>query len=70
MTILIPTLSALFLILTYFFTTCVTCVLMFCKAGGSVIAVSKEPKCFVDTGICSVTWTKVRDEMRKEARVL
>lgn len=27
------------------------------KSAGSPIAVSKEPKCFVDTGICSVTWT-------------
>ena len=32
------------------------------KADSSPIAVSKEPKCFVDTGICTVTWTpdKVR----------
>jgi len=27
-------------------------------ASGSVIAVTKEPKCLVDSGICSVTWTK------------
>jgi len=30
---------------------------------GSKIAVSKEPKCFVDTGICSVTWTQ--DKVRQ-----
>lgn len=32
------------------------------KEAGSTIAVSKEPKCFIDTGVCSVTWTndKVR----------
>eukprot|EP00614_Pseudopedinella_elastica_P015247 CAMPEP_0172582270 /NCGR_PEP_ID=MMETSP1068-20121228/1717_1 /TAXON_ID=35684 /ORGANISM="Pseudopedinella elastica, Strain CCMP716" /LENGTH=325 /DNA_ID=CAMNT_0013375575 /DNA_START=32 /DNA_END=1009 /DNA_ORIENTATION=- len=30
---------------------------------GSAIAVDKEPKCFVDTGICSVTWSQ--DKVRQ-----
>ena len=33
------------------------------KSGGSPIAVSKEPKCFLETGICSVTWTQ--DKVRQ-----
>lgn len=33
------------------------------KSGGSPIAVSKEPKCFIETGICSVTWTQ--DKVRQ-----
>ena len=26
------------------------------KASGSAVAVSKEPKCYIDTGICTVTY--------------
>lgn len=33
------------------------------KSSGSPIAVSKEPKCFIETGICSVTWTQ--DKVRQ-----
>jgi len=33
------------------------------KAANSAIAVSKEPKCFIDTGVCSVTWSK--DKVRQ-----
>ena len=30
------------------------------KAQGSLVAVSKEPRCFIDTGVCSVTFTPDR----------
>ena len=30
------------------------------KAQGSIVAVSKEPRCFIDTGVCSVTFTPDR----------
>jgi len=33
------------------------------KAQKSAIAVTKEPRCFVDTGICSVTWSQ--DKVRQ-----
>ena len=33
------------------------------KSQKSAIAVTKEPRCFVDTGICSVTWTQ--DKVRQ-----
>ncbi|KAJ8604294.1 hypothetical protein CTAYLR_002513 [Chrysophaeum taylorii] len=33
------------------------------KAQGSIVATSKEPRCFLDTGVCSVTF--VEDKFRK-----
>lgn len=34
------------------------------KASGSAVAVSKEPKCYIDTGICTVTFQVITDHRK------